>query len=180
MRMTIADLMSQRPVRVSPECTADDALVILDRQEVSELFVTDRQGRLLGILPSYEIVKAQLSGESEGATVDKLMSRSVPVFKPEADAAEVARLFRDARYSQFPVVNGGRLVGMITRIDIIRLMSVLRRMNSPLKSLMCSRVKAPKLVTSATRTRRGRPVAKATVRRSTSRRTSGTYRSITR
>ena len=170
MRMTVGDLMSRCFVRVSPECSADEALNILDRHEATELYVTDKLGRLLGVLPDYEVIKTQLSGEAHEATVEQLMSRGVPVFKPESDAAEVARLFRDARFGCFPVVQTGRLVGVITRADIVRLMAVLRRIDSPAKAVSAPRVKAPKLVSPRVRTKRGQPVAKSVTRRPSQRR----------
>lgn len=169
MRMTVGDLMSPCFVRVSPECSADEALNILDRHEATELYVTDKLGRLLGVLPDYEVVKTQLSGEAREATVEQLMSRGIPVFKPESDAAEVARLFRDARFGRLPVVSAGRLVGVITRGDIVRLMAVLRRIDSPVKTAAAPRVKAPKLISPRIRTKRGRPVAKTSTRRLTRR-----------
>ena len=166
MRMTVADLMSHCLVKVSPECSADEALNILDRHEATELYVTDKLGRLLGVLPDYEIIKAQLSGEARDATVEQLMSRGVPVFKPESDAAEAARLFRDARYVRFPVVSAGRLVGVITRGDIVRLMALLRRIDVPATSkIKAPKIKSPKFVSPRVRTRRGQPVAKSRVRR---------------
>lgn len=172
MRMTVGDLMSRSFVRVSPQCSADEALNILDRHEATELYVTDNLGRLLGVLPDYEIIKTQLSGEAHEATVEQLMSRGVPVFKPESDAAEVARLFRDARFGCVPVVRAGRLVGVVSRADIVRLMAVLRRIESPVKPT-APRVKPPKLVSPRVRTKRGQPVAKLSTGRSAPRR-SGT------
>ncbi len=159
MRMTVGDLMTKNLVRVSPRCSADDALDILSRHEATELYVTDSLGRLLGVLPDYEIIKVQLSGEAEDATVEQFMSRGVPVFKPETDAAEVARLFRDARFNRFPVVSGGRLVGVIGRDDIVRLMALLRKMKSPTKAATPT-VKPPKLVSTRIRTKRAQTVAK--------------------
>ncbi|MBS0205981.1 MAG: CBS domain-containing protein [Planctomycetes bacterium] len=146
MRLTVADLMTQRPVIVSPDCSADSAVEILSRHEATELYVTDKIGRLLGVVPDFELVKAELSGEASGATVEQLMSRNLPVFTPQSDAAEVARLFRDGRYSQFPIVSGGKLIGIITRRDVVRLMAVLRRFDSPV-SQPTVRVKTPKLAT---------------------------------
>ena len=62
MRMTVGDLMTKNLVRVSTRCSADDALDILSRHEATELYVTDSLGRLLGVLPDYEIIKVQLRG----------------------------------------------------------------------------------------------------------------------
>ena len=115
------------------------------------------------------MIKTQLSGEARDATVEQLMSRGVPVFQPESDAAEVARLFRDARFGRFPVVSAGRLVGVITRGDIVRLMAVLRRIDAPAKTAAKPTVKAPKLVSPRVRTKRAQPVAKPASRRPTRR-----------
>jgi CBS domain-containing protein len=157
MRLTVADLMTQRPVMVSPQCSADTALEVISRHGVSELYVADKQGRLLGVLPDFELLKAELSGEAEGATAEQLMSRGIPVFSPQSDAAEVARLFRDGRYSQFPVVDTGRLVGVITRQDVVRLMAVLRRIDSPATTRDGNKVKAPKILTTKNRARLSKP-----------------------
>lgn len=162
MRLTVADLMTQRPVNVAPECSADKAVEIISRHGVCELYVTDKQGRLLGVVPDYELLKAELSGEAVDATVEQLMSRNLPVFSPDSDAAEVARLFRDGRFSQFPVVSAGRLVGVITRGDVVRLMAVLRRIDSPVPSRTSGGIKAPKIVTAKNRRKQSKPtVAKA-------------------
>jgi len=157
MRMTVADLMTQRPVIVSPDCSADEAVEILSRRQSTELYVTDASGRLLGVVPDFELVKAELSGEARGATVEQLMSRNVPVFSPESDAAEVARLFRDGRFSRLPVVSGGKLVGVITRSDVVRLMAVLRRIDSPTRSVTKEKIKSPRILAASTRTRRAFP-----------------------
>ena len=163
MRMTVADIMSQCFVKISPECSADEALGLLHRYEETELYVTDKQGRLLGILPYYEIIKTQLSGESRDATVGQLMSRGVPVFQPDSDASEVARQLRDARHSRFPVVNSGRLVGVIARGDIIRLMAILRGIDGP----AVPKIKAPKSALPRMQIRRSVPVVRSRPRRST-------------
>jgi CBS domain-containing protein len=178
MRMTVADLMTKNLVRVSPQCSADDALHLLSQHEATELYVTDTQGRLLGVLPDYEVVRVHLSGEADEATVTEFMSRSVPVFKPEADAAEVTRLFRDARFNRFPVVSNGRLVGVIGRDDIIRLMSVLCRMKTPAKSTPTS-VKPPKLVSTRVRSKRAQTLAKKPVSKRTATRSMSSRRSTT-
>ena len=168
MRLTVADLMTVRPVVVSPQCSADAAIDILSRHDAAELYVTDRAGRLLGVLPDYELLKAELSGDAHGATVEQLMSRGVPVFSPQTDAAEVARLFRDGRFRQFPVVQNGRLVGVITRADVVRLITVLRRIDSPLGNPKPEKIKRPRIISapkSAGRTKSPVSTAATTPRR---------------
>lgn len=131
MRMTVADLMCEMPVTVGPECTTDEALEAFYEHETPELYVVDESGYLLGVLPDYELLKAQLSGEAKGACVEQLMSTSVPVCRSSSDAAGVARAFRDSQCNRMPVVQAGRLVGVVTRADVLRLMAVLRRIEMP-------------------------------------------------
>ena len=69
MRMTVAELMCETPVTLGPECTTDEALEAFFEYETPELYVVDKSGRLLGVLPDYELLKAQLSGEARGACV---------------------------------------------------------------------------------------------------------------
>ena len=182
MRMTVADLMCEMPVTVRPECTTDEALETFFEYEASELYVVDRAGRLLGVLPDYELLKAQLSGEARGATVEDLMSRSVPVVSLGSDAAEVARSFRDCQCSRMPVIKSGRLVGVVTRSDIMRLMAVLRRID-PVSTQEKVGPKRPKHLniekSPATRSTRGKSM---TLKSTTSRTRSkpATRRSTTR
>ncbi len=176
MRMTVADLMCETPVTVGPECTADEALEAFFEYETSELYVIDQSGRLLGVLPDYELLKVQLSGEARNTCVEQLMSRSVPVVTHESDAAEVARSFRNSSCCRIPVVKAGRLVGVVTRADVLRLMAVLRRIDPVEKN--SAGPKRPKHLgaakPSATRTARSKPV---TPRKPTSTRRATTTRS---
>lgn len=167
MRLTVEDLMTQKPVMAAPTCSADKAVEILSRHDATELYVVDKSGRLLGVVPDFELLKAELSGEAADATVETLMSRNIPVFTPASDAAEVARLFRDGRYRQFPVVDRGRLVGTVTRGDIVRLMAILRRIDCPVPRAI-EKHKAPKLVTA--RAQRSRTTTSPVARTKRSRR----------
>ena len=135
MRMTVADLMCEKPVTVKPEITIDEALDAFYEFETSELYVVDQSGRFLGILPDYELLRAELSGEAKGAHVEQFMSRSVPVVRGDTDAAEVARAFRDSQCGRLPVVKGNRLIGVVTRADVMRVMAVLRRIDAPVQEV---------------------------------------------
>ena len=161
MRMTVADLMSEMPVTVGPTCTADEALDAFFEYETPELYVVDSSRRLLGVLPDYELLKVELSGEAGGARVDQLMTRAIPVVSMDSDAAEVARLFKECHCSRIPVTKAGRLMGLVTRADVLRLMAVFRRIDAQ-HTEAPAKVKKPKHLSSAkstaTRTTRGKSV----------------------
>ena len=162
MRMTVSDLMCETPVTISARSSCDQALEAFFEYETPELYVVDAAGRFLGVLPDYELIKAQLSGEAQNACVEQLMSSSIRCFTPGTDAADVARLFRDSSCSRVPVVKSGRLVGVVTRSDVLRLMAVLRRIDPPVVT-KTEGPKRPKMMdrpkTAATRTSRAKSVS---------------------
>lgn len=171
MRMTVADLMCETPVTIGPEYSTEDALDAFYEYEVTELYVVDRSRKLLGVLPDYELLKAELSGDARGARVDQLMSRSIPVVTPESDAADVARLFRAGHCSRLPVLKNGRLIGVITRSDVLRLMAVFNRLEREEKKAHTG-PKRPKILKNVPaaepqtiRIRTSAPAKPATVRR---------------
>ena len=164
MRMTVADLMCETPVTIVSGSTSDEALETFFEYETPELYVVNSSGRLLGVLPDYEMLKTQLSGEAREACVDQLMSRTVPTLSPNSDAAEVARMFWDSGCSRIPVVKSGRLVGVVTRGDVLRLMAVLRRIDTPVNRAVAD-PKRPKHLglakPASTRTTRAKSMSRA-------------------
>lgn len=176
MRMTVADLMCEKPITVKPQTTIDEALDAFYEFETSELYVVDHSGRFLGILPDYELLKAELSGEAQGACVEQFMSRSVPVVTADTDAAVVARAFRDSQCSRLPVVKGNRLIGLVTRADLMRVMAVLRRIDIPGQNEPTGPKRPAMFATSTTGARKSRAksvTAKSSSRRSRSKAVSG-------
>lgn len=126
MPITVADVMRPQPATIRPNAPLAKAMETICCDEVSELYVTDSLGRLLGILPDYELLKAELGGVPGSELVEDLMTRSLMVFPPHLDVAEAARVFRDCRYTRVAVVDGGQLVGQVTRVDVLRLLVAAR------------------------------------------------------
>ncbi len=163
MRMTVADLMCETPVTIESTGSCNQALDMFFEFETPELYVVDLSGRFLGVLPDYELIRAQLSGEAKDTCVEKLMSRMIPALSPDSDASEVARMFRDSSCSRVPVVKSGRLIGVVTRADILRVMAVLRRIDVPVGK-SSDAAKRPKLLgssrTSGSRSSRAKTIGR--------------------
>lgn len=119
-RVTVGEVMTGKPARIRQDATLDEALDIILREGVQDLYVVDENGRLTGILPDYELLKAQLTGVAGSGHVESLMTRLVKSFSPEMEIGEAARLFRDCRYTRVAVVRDGRLIGQISRGDVLR------------------------------------------------------------
>jgi CBS domain-containing protein len=132
--LTVRDLMTERPHTTSPEMPLRDAARDMLQTGLSALPVVDADGRLLGLLSERELMRhlmatALLTGSATrftppGAqgrrTVRDVMTRQVLCVAPEQSVAEVASLMANKDVERVPVVRDGRLVGFLTRGDIVR------------------------------------------------------------
>ncbi len=117
---TLAQLGCEPAVTIRPADSLDVALDRLLESEATELYVTDDVGRLLGIVPDYELLKAQLSGPWSELTAGQLMSNRLLCFTPETLFADVLRVFRESQHSRAAIIEDGRLIGRITRRAVLR------------------------------------------------------------
>jgi CBS domain-containing protein len=132
-QLLVRDLMTERPRTT----TADISLVRAARELISTglgaLPVVGDDQRLLGMLSERELMRHLLATEvlSSGAhhpapavqgkkTVRDVMTRQVLCVAPEQPVAEVAALMSNKDVERVPVVREGRLVGFLTRGDIVR------------------------------------------------------------
>ena len=114
--MKISELMQREVVSVEPATTLKDAAALLVRRRISGLPVVLRDGSVAGVLSEADII------ERRGAarTVGEAMSAPAVVVRPSQTAAEAARLMAARRIKRLPVVDGSRLVGIVTRADLVR------------------------------------------------------------
>lgn len=120
MSTTVSEIMSRDLACVSPDATIETALATLLRANAAEVYVTDAHQRLLGVVPDYELLKAHLGGVEMTAGVTTLMTRGVVVFGPNLDLLEAARIFRDCRHARVAIAAEGRLLGQISRRDVLQ------------------------------------------------------------
>ena len=127
MMVSVRDLAWQSPAEVTVEATVEQALDTLLSAGVHQLYVTDHEGMLAGVVTDYDLFKAQMTRTLERQTVERIMSRCLACVEADEQVAAVAPMFREARYAQLPVVDRGRLVGAIGRGDVMRLMRSLEQ-----------------------------------------------------
>jgi signal-transduction protein with cAMP-binding, CBS, and nucleotidyltransferase domain len=122
MQVTVREAMSPFPSAIPERSTIGEALDRMIEEGVSELYVTDESGRLLGVVPDYELLKAHLAHVDGREPIDGLMSRSILTTEPRCALAALAPVFRASFCRRMAVVQDGRLVGQIDRRDVLRLL----------------------------------------------------------
>ncbi|WLQ14874.1 CBS domain-containing protein [Hahella aquimaris] len=124
----VRDYMTTNLVVFSPETELFEAIHKLLKNSISGAPVVDGRGNLVGILSEVDCLKSILSGsyydyESLGGTVAEYMTVDVDIIGPEEDILAVSERFINDRRRRFPVVEEGKLVGQISRKDVLRAVS---------------------------------------------------------
>ncbi|MBU0736956.1 MAG: CBS domain-containing protein [Alphaproteobacteria bacterium] len=117
----VSELMSRPPIVCAPTDTVRSAAALMRERHVSSLGVVDG-GRFLGILTTRDLAGRVLAeGLDPDATPVSAVMTADPVGLPgEALGSDILHLMLERRVGHLPVVEGERLVGMITQTDLIR------------------------------------------------------------
>lgn len=122
--MNIASLLASKGVNVvtiGPHDSIRSALSLLAQHNIGALVVVEAQGALVGIVSERDIVRALARTETilvEPIAV--IMTRNVVIGTPQDDLVAVSNTMTDRRIRHLPVVEGGRLVGIISLGDIVK------------------------------------------------------------
>lgn len=122
--MNIAHVLAQKGVKVftiRPELSIRQALAALAEHNIGALVVVDEATRPVGILSERDIARAAARDENLFVRrVGELMTREVIVGMPEDDLKSVGNTMTDRRIRHLPVVEKGRLVGIVSIGDVVK------------------------------------------------------------
>ncbi|MES2821565.1 MAG: CBS domain-containing protein [Pseudomonadota bacterium] len=119
----VRDYMTRHLVTFRADTDLFTAINRLLEHRISGAPVVDGEGHLIGLLSEGDCLRGILSGtyyEAIGGTVSAYMTTAVETISPEADIIEVSERFLHGRRRRMPVVEGGRLIGQISRHDVLR------------------------------------------------------------
>ena len=117
------DYMSKDLVTFTPGTDIHRAIRVLLEKRISGAPVVDERGGLIGILSKKDCLRVAFSASYHkelGGPVSEYMSRDVQTVEAGADIVEVAEKFVKGPYRRFPVMDNGRLVGQLSRHDILK------------------------------------------------------------
>ncbi len=120
--MIASDIMTRKVITISPAASAQEAAQLLDQKRISGLPVLDDSGNLIGIITEADIIsKVNRDGllNQDGLRVSDIMSRQVMTVTEETPVSEIATLLTDRKIKRVPVVRQDRLVGIVSRGDIV-------------------------------------------------------------
>ena len=120
MAFKVKNAMTKAVVSVSEDATIDEVFELLLRHHVSGLPVVDSEERLVGVVSELDLLMLLTNPESGESHVSDYLSGDVLTVEEDDPLAEVTELFLTHRFRRLPVVRDGRLIGVISRRDLVR------------------------------------------------------------
>jgi len=131
--MRVSELMSRNVMTIAESETCYEAVERMCRAKVRHLPVLDREGVLVGLVTDrdirhrlfasdvyHRVGQVPVSTLLRQAQIRDVMSAPVLCTSSESDVAAAAEEMRKEKIGSLPVVEGGRVVGIVTEIDILR------------------------------------------------------------
>lgn len=115
---TAGDIMTTDVVSVRPETIIEDAVDLFELHRVSGLPVVDDQHRLVGLITEYDLLQSIGTLQLNGKVAD-FMTTDVTTVTEDVPLVELARILLSTRVRRLPVTADGKLVGVISRRDLI-------------------------------------------------------------
>jgi CBS domain-containing protein len=143
----VSEIMDTSPATVAPETSVEDVVGTLREHQLPGLPVVDSDGRVVGIVTEADLVLPDQDGDLHiphyvnlfGGTVfleslDRfegrlrkafaanaadMMTRDPDTVDPDTSVRDAARLIHRTGHNRLPVVEDGRLVGVVTRVDVL-------------------------------------------------------------
>jgi CBS domain-containing protein len=122
---TARDLMTADPAFCDKDVTVEQAARLMADQDVGALPVCSTEGRLAGVVTDRDLaVRVVAEGRDPAATTvaDLLEGTEVVTIGADDSAEEAIRTMKDHAVRRLPVIDGTRLVGMVSQADIARAM----------------------------------------------------------
>jgi CBS domain-containing protein len=143
----IRDIMDASPATVAPDASVEEVVAALREHQLPGLPVVDPDGRCVGIVTEADLVLPDDEGDLHlphyvnlfggtvfleslhryedrlrkafAATAADMMTRDPDTVGPDTGVREAARLIHETGHNRLPVVEDGRLVGVVTRLDVL-------------------------------------------------------------
>jgi len=131
--LKVEDVMVKEVVTIDDGVTVKEAADVMNKFEIGCL-IAIRKGKAMGILTERDILKRIVAGGKDAVKmrVKDVMTSPLVVAEPTMDLGEAVKLMFQMKIKKLPVVNGKRIVGLVSLTDIARfqpqVMSILKQL----------------------------------------------------
>lgn len=130
--MLVREIMTAPAMSVTTEADLDKALRLMAEKRITALPVTDADGRLVGVVSEIDLLRRAVEPDHRAhaipvhespplpRTVGEIMTKSPRCTTESSDVADLIRLFTTSSFKSLPVIRGEKLIGVVSRSDVIR------------------------------------------------------------
>ena len=122
-----ADIMTTNVITAKKNMVLTDVIALLLRWHISAMPVVDDEDRMVGIVSEIDLVNLTFDGNARDTTVEEVMVTDIVSFSPNTQLAELVQSFSKRHLRRVPIIDKGKVVGIVSRRDILR--EMLRRYN---------------------------------------------------
>jgi CBS domain-containing protein len=147
MAAVVRDIMDSSPATVAPDTPVEQVIALMRKNELPGVPVVDAEGRCIGMITEADLVLPDDQGDLHlphyinlfggtvfleplsrfehrlrkafASTAEDMMTEDPDTVAPDTTAQEAARLIHESGHNRLPVVEDGRLVGVVTRLDVL-------------------------------------------------------------
>jgi CBS domain-containing protein len=123
--MTAKEIMTRDIITVAPDLTVRKLAMTLVKNQISGAPVTGKNGKIVGIVSEADIVA------KKGKDVKAIMSKKVISVAEDTPVEEIAQLMTKHKIKRLPVMNGGKVVGIVSRADIVNAIAMGKHVTIP-------------------------------------------------
>ncbi len=117
--LTAADVMTSEVITADPSMTVTELARLLAEKRISGVPVVDYKGSLIGIVSQADILSRKMGQD----TVRAIMTSDVVAVDESESVQEIAYLLSMKRINRVPVLREGKVVGIVSRTDIVKAMA---------------------------------------------------------
>jgi len=124
--LEVKDVMQTNLITVKEDTPILEAINILGQNKITGLPVVDDDMTLLGIVSekdilsiAYRVLADSIGNEMDSKNIGDIMTKEVVSFRIEDNLADICQCFMSRPFRRVPILDNGKLVGLISRKDII-------------------------------------------------------------
>jgi CBS domain-containing protein len=123
--MKIEELMTKSVITLPADASAYEAVKLLNKNKIGCLVIVYK-GEIVGILTERDLLERVLEKcrNPKETGISEIMTKHVIVGKPDMELSEATRLMFESKVKKLPIMEGNRLVGIVTLTDIARATSM--------------------------------------------------------
>ena len=114
------DIMMKEAITIGSDVLLKKAIEKLLENKISSMPVVDDTGKMVGIISCEDILNLAFDGYLSNTKVEMVMTKNVVYFKPDTNLDEIVLAISKNHFHRIPIIEDGRIVGIISRRDIVK------------------------------------------------------------